>query len=169
MNDRAGGGLLSARFGGPGTALEAGPRRKTAARIGAVMFLALTIGGAGISPARAESTDDDVHAANASNGGVASATTGGSVTIEEITTGENAGNTIVTGDISGSAEFDGGDTAYPTDVVSLEIGPQTVDASGGDGGEAIARPGDETSRENDEGDITIINKNDNRSNAVAQG
>jgi hypothetical protein len=120
--------------------------------------------------ASADGADGELHAANASNGGVATITTGGSITIDEITTGENAGNTIVTGDIAGSAAFDGGDTAYPTDVtVSLEIGPQAIDASGGDGGEAIARPADDSSQENAAGDIKIVNKNDNRSSAVAQG
>lgn len=102
--------------------------------------------------------------AGASNGGVATATTGGNVSIGEITTGVNTGNSITTGDISGSADITGGEIAYPTDVnVSLETGPPIADASGGDGGQATgAPPGDQVDVNIDNADKNV---NDNRSEA----
>ena len=111
---------------------------------------------------------DDSAAANAGNGGTAMSTSGGEVQIGEIVTGENSGNTIITGNISGSADISGGEIAYPTDVdVSLNNAALTTDASGGDGNEASATDETESDANKDgETDVKIINENDNQSSAV---
>ena len=147
-----------------------GRLRGTAGCVAIAVAAAIVTASAQVPAVYADAPEGDIQSANASNGGIASATIEGNVSIGEIVTGENAGNTIVTGDIAGAAALDGGEIAYPTDVsVSLEIGPPTLDASGGDGGEAKARPGDESAQENADGDIKIVNKNDNRSSAIAEG
>jgi hypothetical protein len=105
--------------------------------------------------------------AGASNGGVATATNGNSViTIGEITTGENTGNSIDTGDISGSAEIYGGEIGSPTDVdLLVDSGPRLADASGGDNGQATgAPPGGQVDVNIDNTDKNI---NDNKSKAVS--
>jgi len=122
----------------------------------------------------AQSTDSDLEApepqaAEASNGGVASATTDGDVDIGQIVTGENTGNSIVTGDITGPAEIDGGEIDYPTDVTITQIlGPPVATADGGDEGTANASDDDSQNDDKNNGngkDITIINRNDNQSKA----
>ena len=102
----------------------------------------------------------------ASNGGVATATNGNSViTIGEITTGENTGNSIETGDISGSAEIYGGEIGSPTDVdLLVDSGPQLADASGGDGGQAT---GADPAQVDVNIDNTDKNINDNKSKAIS--
>jgi hypothetical protein len=103
----------------------------------------------------------------ASNGGIASASSGGNVSIGEIVTGENTGNSIVTGDIYGAADIGGGDIDYPTDVnVTLEVGPPIASADGGDGGQATA-----PSPEGPQYDVNINNRDrtNNRSDATAVG
>jgi hypothetical protein len=136
-------------------------------RAGLALALALTMASALAPALRAEPDSGDPQSAGASNGGIATASTGGEVNIGEIVTGENTGNSIVTGDISGSADISGGDIDYPTDVLVVqELGPPIADASGGDGGQAGTTPGDGTT------DITIdntdknSNKNTSDSNAV---
>ena len=143
------------------------------ARCGLMMALVATGGVAFVEAAGAEANPAEFQIANASNGGVGSATVAGStITIKQIVTGDNDGNTIITGDIVGSAEFHGGETASPTDIdISLDVGPQTVDASGGDGGEAVASSPEVPARANETGNIIIentnINRNDNSSEATA--
>jgi hypothetical protein len=117
-----------------------------------------------------QSPDDSAATASAGNGGTAFSTSGGEVEIGEIVTGENTGNTIITGNISGSAEISGGEIDYPTDVdVSLNNSPLLADASGGDSNEASATDNADGGA-NEDGDaatdIKVINKNDNRSSAV---
>jgi hypothetical protein len=128
--------------------------------------------------AGAEPTTKAPQSAGASNGGVATTTSSGAVDIGEIITGENTGNSIATGDISGPAELHGGEIGYPTEVViMLVVEPSIASADGGDDGTANATD-DDSQHEGDinEGDvnkdtgtdgedITIINRNDNRSNA----
>ena len=135
-------------------------------RAGLALMLALTMASALAPGLRAEPDSGDPQLAGASNGGIATASTGGEVNIGEIVTGENTGNSIVTGNISGSADISGGDIDYPTDVnVVQELGPPVADASGGEGGQAGTTPGDATT------DITIDNTdkntNDNRSDSNA--
>lgn len=146
----------------------------------------ITLAGASalIPGARAEPTGTGSQTAEASTGGVASATTGGEVNIGQIVTGENTGSSIVTGNVVGPAAFDGGVTDSPTDIdVTLTVGPQTVDASGGD--EGTARASDDDSRRVDatrdgqdgeeEQDITVTNRisnsnsnsNENQNTAIA--
>jgi hypothetical protein len=134
-------------------------------RVACVLVLAIT--SAGVLPSGAAAATPETppqSTAGASNGGVATATTGGNVSIGEITTGVNTGNSITTGDISGSADITGGEIAYPTDVnVSLQTGPPIADASGGDGGQATgAPPGDQVDVNIDNTDKNV---NDNRSKA----
>jgi hypothetical protein len=121
----------------------------------------------------AESTKSDPQQAGASNGGVASASTDGDVEIGQIVTGENTGNSIITGDISGPAEIDGGEIDYPTDVTVTQIlGPPMTTADGGDYG--TANVSDDNSRRDvadkkgghDGQEITFINRNDNRNEAT---
>jgi len=106
--------------------------------------------------------------AGASNGGTATATNGNSViTIGEITTGENTGNTIDTGDISGSAEIYGGEIGSPTDVdLLVDSGPQIADASGGDAGQATGAPPN-SGQVDVNIDNTDKNINDNKSKAIS--
>jgi hypothetical protein len=127
----------------------------------------------GTAAEKAEPSSETLQA-EASNGGVASATTGGSVEIGQIVTGENTGNSIATGDIVGPAELHGGETTSPVEItVTQEIGPPTVDASGGDGGTAQAETTDkdldkDAARDNQNGDVTIINRNENQANATIE-
>jgi hypothetical protein len=146
------------------------PRAARLARgvVGVGVAVAVTLAGtsAFIPAVGADSTTPELHQADASNGGVASATTGGEVDIGQIITGENTGNSIITGDISGPAAFDGGEIDYPTDVtISQILGPPIATADGGDEGTASSSDDDSESDGNDGEDITIINRNDNRSNA----
>jgi hypothetical protein len=149
-------------------------------RVGIAMIISLAGATAHISPLGAEPTATDLQTSEpqqvgASNGGVASATTGGDVEIGQIITGENTGNSIATGDISGPAEISGGEIDYPTDVtVSLMLGPPIATADGGDEGTASTSDDDSQSEGDvnkdtgkDGEDITIINRNDNRSEAKA--
>jgi hypothetical protein len=136
-------------------------------RGGVALTLALMMASAFAPGLQAEPDSGDPQSAGASNGGIATASTGGEVNIGEIVTGENTGNSIVTGDISGSADISGGDIDYPTDVMVVqELGPPVADASGGDGGQAGTTPGDGTT------DIIIdntdknTNENTSDSNAV---
>lgn len=125
----------------------------------------------------AESSATESQAAEASNGGSASATTSGDVDIGQIVTGENSGNSIVTGDISGSAEISGGAIDYPTDVTITQVlGPPVATADGGDEGTAHVSDDDsqdaaDTDKDTgqDGEDITIINRNENRSEAKIFG
>ena len=148
----------------------AAPIRRALIRGGCIAVLTLTCGTALPAVGQAESSDETTQSTGASNGGVASAETGGEVNIGQIVTGENTGNSIVTGNISGSAEIDGGEIDYPTDdTVSLELGPPIATADGGDQGEAASSTGADSSSGSDGDDgeeITIINRNDNRSNAT---
>ena len=159
-----------------GTAPRAARLRGARVRVGIALVVSLAGASAHIPTLGAELTATDMQAsepqaAEASNGGVASATTGGEVNIGRIITGENTGNSIITGDISGPAEIDGGEIDYPTDVtVSLILGPPVATADGGDDGTATASDDDSLSEgDKDTGkdgeDITIINRNENRSNA----
>lgn len=148
-------------------------------RVGIAVVVSLAGASAHVPTLGAELTATDLQAsepqaAEASNGGVATATTSGDVDIGQIITGENTGNSIVTGDISGPAEIDGGEIDYPTDVtVSLILGPPVATADGGDEGTANSSDddsqgdGDDKNDGKDGEDITIINRNDNRSNAKA--
>jgi hypothetical protein len=149
-------------------------------RVGIAVLVSLAGATAHIPVWGAESTATDLEAsqppaAEASNGGTASATTSGDVDIGQIITGENSGNSIVTGDISGSAEISGGDIDYPTDVtITQTLGPPVATADGGDEGTANASDDDtldEGDINKDSGksgeDITIINRNVNRSEATA--
>lgn len=129
-----------------------------------VLTLALTL--ALTTGARAEDNDDTPNITGASNGGVASATTGGNISIGTIVTGENTGNSIQTGNISGPAELNGGEIDYPTNVnVSQDLSSPIATADGGDGG--VASPPFDGS------DVTVdINnrdRNNNRSSAVGTG
>jgi hypothetical protein len=104
--------------------------------------------------------------AAAGNGGTATSTSGGEVQIGQIVTGENTGNAITTGDVSGSAEIAGGDIDYPVNVnVSLNNAPLVADASGGDSNEAVATDKDEAANQGGNADVKIVNENDNRSSA----
>ena len=130
-------------------------------------IVALAASGIAIGVVSAQDEPSGPINTGASNGGVASATSGGNVTIGEIVTGENTGNSIVTGDIYGAADIAGGDIDYPTDVnVTLEVGPPIASADGGDGGQATA-----PSPEGPEFDVDINNsdRTNNRSDATAVG
>lgn len=154
-----------------GAAPRAAGVRGALIRVGIAAVVALTGASARIPAASAQPSTTEPQAAEASNGGVASATTGGEVNIGQIITGENTGNSIATGDVAGSAEINGGAIDYPTDVtVSLELGPPVATADGGDEGSANAsdddsQSDDDTNAGKDGEDITIINRNDNRSTA----
>lgn len=142
-------------------------------RIGIAIAIALAGTSTLTSATGAESTASEPQQANVGNGGIASASTDGDIEIGQIVTGENTGNSIVTGDISGPAEIDGGQIDYPTDVTITQIlGPPMSTADGGDEGTAnvsdddtqIDRADKNTGRDGEE--ITIINRNDNRSEAT---
>jgi hypothetical protein len=139
-------------------------------RVGVALVVTLAGTSALIPAIGAESTTPELQQAGASNGGVASATTGGNVDIGQIITGENTGNAIATGDISGPAAIDGGEIDYPTDVtISQILGPPIATADGGDDGTASSSDDDSESDGANNGkngeDVTIINRNDNQSNA----
>jgi hypothetical protein len=123
-----------------------------------------------VPAARAVSTTGEVQQADVSNGGVATTTSGRNIDIGEIITGENTGNSIATGDITRPAEHHGGEINYPTEViVTLIIEPSVATAGGGDGGTASSSDDSYSDDKNDGNtgeDITIINRNDNRSNAT---
>lgn len=127
--------------------------------LGAVALLA-----PGVS---AESRGVGTQNTGASNGGVASASTDGDIDIGEITTGENTGNSIMTGDIAGSAELNGGEIDYPTNVnISQNLEAPIALAGGGDNGVASG-PGLEPPELN----VNIDNrdKNNNKSDATGIG
>ena len=138
------------------------PHRFAIAATAALVAAGLTVTVAGADPLSSGPINT-----GASNGGVASASSGGNVNIGEIVTGENTGNSIVTGDIYGAADIAGGDIDYPTDVnVTLNVGPPIASADGGDGGQATA-----PSPEGPEYDVNIDNtdRTNNRSDATAVG
>jgi hypothetical protein len=158
-----------------GAAPRAARLRGAQIRVGIAVVISLAGASAHIPALGAESTATDLQAsepqAEASNGGVASATTDGSVDIGEIITGENTGNSISTGNITGPAEIDGGEIDYPTDVTITQIlGPPIATADGGDEGTANASDDDSQNDDKNNGkdgeDITIINRNDNQSKAT---
>ena len=153
-----------------GTAPRAARLTHGVVRVGVAVVLTLAGLSALIPAIGAESSTPELQQAGASNGGVASATTGGNVDIGQIITGENTGNSIATGDISGPAAIDGGEIAYPTDVtISQTLGPPVASADGGDEGTTNSSDDDSQSEEKNSGtngeDIKIINRNDNRSEA----
>jgi hypothetical protein len=95
--------------------------------------------------------------ASAGNGGFASANAqGGTISIGDINSGGNVGNTISVGSTRGNVRVDGGDVSNVTDVsASADGGMAIADASGGDfnvngtgdggdggGGPIYAGPGD---------------------------
>jgi hypothetical protein len=152
-----------------GTALRAARVCDALIRFGFAAAIAIGCGSALSGAAVAESKDAVPTITGASNGGIASASTGGNVSIGQIITGENTGNSIVTGDITGNAELSGGDIDYPTDVVvSQELGPPIATADGGDYGEAKA-PSTKPPEYNVNIDNTDKNRNDNRSDATGIG
>ena len=162
--------MLSTGIARRGTALRTARLTHGVVRAGVVVAIALAGTSALIPAIGAESTTPELQQAGASNGGVASATTGGNVDIGQIITGENTGNSIVTGDISGPAAIDGGEIDYPTDVtISQILGPPIATAAGGDDGTASSSDDDSESDDNNDGkdgeDVTIINRNDNQSKA----
>jgi hypothetical protein len=152
---------------GHGTAPSAHRLHCALVRVGMAVGIVLS-GASALSPAAAaQSTTQEPQTAEASNGGVASTSSDGTVEIGEIVTGENTGNSIVTGDIAGSADLHGGEIGYPTEInVTLIVEPSIATASGGDTGEATTTP-DDGNKDSKDGndDITIINRNDNRSKA----
>ncbi|MFN8590274.1 MAG: hypothetical protein U0031_02350 [Thermomicrobiales bacterium] len=140
-------------------------REDAVRRFGRAAAVAL-IGAGLLTGAAAAETTGPVNT-GASNGGIATATSGGNVNIGEIVTGENTGNSIQTGDISGPAEINGGEIDYPTDVnVTLDVGPPIATADGGDGGQATP-----ASPEPPDLNVRINNsdKNNNKSNATGIG
>ena len=143
--------------------------RVVLARFGLAASLALTIASAAISGVAAEQAYDGPINTGASNGGVASASSGGNVSIGQIITGENTGNSIQTGNITGSADIAGGDIDYPTDVnVTQNTGPVVASSDGGDYGTATG-PTPDGPTYNVKIDNTDKNKNDNRSDATGIG
>ena len=138
------------------------------ARLLAAAALALTVCGAAIGGAGAQDSSGPI-TTGASNGGIASASSGGEIHIGTIVTGENTGNSISTGDIAGAAELHGGEIDYPTTVnVYQNDAPIISTADGGDYGTASPPEGD-----GPEVDIDINNedrnRNDNRSDATGIG
>lgn len=158
----------------PGASRTVAGFRSGVIRVVCVVALALICETAVAAPEDAESSEANSPTAGASNGGVATTTSGGTITIDHIVTGENAGNSIATGDISGPAEINGGEIDYPTEVTLTQIdGPQSADASGG--AEGTANSSDDHSqaangKNSGKGgeDITVINRNDNRSKATVK-
>ena len=143
--------------------------RGALARFGLAASLALTIASAAISGVAAEQAYDGPINTGASNGGIASASSGGSVQIGQIITGENTGNSIQTGDIGGVADINGGEIDYPTEVnVTQGTGPVISTADGGDYGTATG-PTPDGPTYNVKIDNTDKNKNDNRSDATGIG
>jgi hypothetical protein len=129
---------------------------------------ALTVCGAVVGGASADDPSGPI-TTGASNGGIASASSGGEIHIGTIVTGENTGNSISTGNIAGSAELHGGEIDYPTNVnVYQNDAPLIATADGGDYGNASPPEGD-----GPEVDIDINNedrnRNDNRSDATGIG
>jgi hypothetical protein len=152
-----------------GTTLQAGLIRGALIRFGFAAALALACGSTLVVGAGAETRDNGPINTGASNGGIASASSGGNVSIGQIITGENTGNSIVTGDITGNAELNGGTIDYPTDVnVSQDIGPPIATADGGDYGSASA-PSPKPPEYHIDIDNTDKNRNDNRSDATGIG
>jgi hypothetical protein len=152
-----------------GTTLQAGLIRSALIRFGFAAALALACGGGPSGEVGAKTQDTGPINTGASNGGIASASSGGNVSIGQIITGENTGNSIVTGNITGNAELHGGEIDYPTDVnVSQDIGPLMATADGGDYGEASA-PSPKPPEYHIDIDNTDKNRNDNRSDATGIG
>jgi hypothetical protein len=145
-----------------------GGTRAHLVRVACVLLFAFT--SAGVLPGSAVAATPETppqSTAGASNGGVATATTGGTVSIGEITTGVNTGNSITTGDISGSADITGGEIAYPTDVnISQEIAPPIADASGGDAGQAQGAPSDGQVDVNIDNTDKNVNNNKSKSSST---
>jgi hypothetical protein len=139
------------------------------ARFACAAALALACVGVCISGASAEREEFGDIWSGASNGGTATVNSGGTVMIGQIITGENTGNSINTGNITGNAELHGGEIDYPTDVnVSQDTGPLIATADGGDGGSSNG-PEMQPPDLNIDIDNTDKNKNDNRSNATGVG
>jgi hypothetical protein len=112
-----------------------------------------------------QTPDQQIINTGASNGGTASASSGGNVNIGQIVTGENTGNSIATGDVAGESNISGGDINYPTDVnVSLNVGPPIASADGGDYGSATA-----PSPKPPEYTVNIDNKSKNNNKSSATG
>jgi hypothetical protein len=152
-----------------GVALGSGVPSGALARFTAATALALALASAAVATVSADQPQDGPINTGASNGGIASASSGGNVSIGEIVTGENTGNSIVTGNITGSADIAGGDIDYPTDVnVTLNIGPPIASAEGGDYGTATG-PSPDPPVYNVNIDNTDKNRNDNRSKATGIG
>jgi hypothetical protein len=136
-------------------------RRGGLARLAAATMFALALGCLVVGSASAESPDAGAQSAEASTGGTASSSADGNVAIDQIITGDNTGNAITTGDIAGSAEIQGGEIAYPTEVnVSLTIAPQVTDASGGDAGKATTTHENVPPQDDIDIDNTVINRNE---------
>jgi hypothetical protein len=145
-----------------------GAPRRAAARVLAAAAMASMVSVAAIGGASAEDPSGPI-TTGASNGGIASASSGGEIHIGTIVTGENTGNSISTGNIAGSAELHGGEIDYPTNVnVYQNDAPVIASADGGDYGQASAPTGDgpEVAIDIDNADK---NRNDNRSNATGIG
>lgn len=142
--------------------------RGVAGRFLAATAMAWTVCSAAIAGAGAQESSGPI-TTGASNGGIASASSGGEIQIGTIVTGENTGNSISTGDIAGAAELHGGEIDYPTTVnVYQNDAPLIASADGGDYGTASPPEGD-----GPEVDIDINNedrnRNDNRSDATGIG
>jgi hypothetical protein len=138
-------------------------RRGELVRVVGAAMVALALGCLVVGRAGAESPDAGAQSAEASTGGTASSSADGNVAIDQIITGENTGNSIVTGDIGGPAELNGGEIAYPTEVnVSLNIAPQISDASGGDAGKATTTHETVPPKDDITIDNTVINRNENK-------
>lgn len=132
---------------------------------GAILVFTVYLGVA--SGASADTNESVPSITGASNGGVASASTDGDIMIGEIITGENTGNSIMTGNIAGSAELNGGEIDYPTNVtITQNLAPPIATADGGDAGVASG-----SAMEPPVFNVDISNKdtNNNRSNATGIG
>jgi hypothetical protein len=142
--------------------------RTVVARSVAASVVAVTIVGAAIGGASAAEPSGPI-TTGASNGGIASASSDGEINIGQVITGENTGNSIMTGNISGPAELHGGEIDYPTNV-NVTQGAATLisTADGGDLGHAAAPVGDGPQVDIDI-DNEDRNRNDNRSNATGIG
>ena len=81
--------------------------------------------------------------AAAGNGGTAVAeANGGAVTVGDINSGNNSGNTIVVGDTTGNVAVDGGTVSNTTTIdISADGGTAVASADGGDGNTAVGGPG----------------------------
>jgi hypothetical protein len=129
---------------------------------------AVTIVGAAIGGVSAAEPSGPI-TTGASNGGIASASSDGEINIGQVITGENTGNSIMTGNISGPAELHGGEIDYPTNVnVTQGAATLIATADGGDYGNAAAPEGDGPEVEIDINNEDK-NRNDNRSNATGIG